>query len=122
MLRSQLVGVAFGDEPGVLTTVVAHRNGAWTEVDDLDQVRVAGVRTLVVVVAPMDRVDSAGGNRVTGLLVRRVEHRATFGESSVIPLNARRRPGLIGRWAGLHRRTEDAGSGDHRRTAARAGC
>jgi hypothetical protein len=86
---SQLVGVAFGKEARVSATVVAHRDGTSAKVDDLDQVRVAGLFTAVVVVASMDRVDSAGGNRVIGLLVCRVEHRGRLlRRLSVIPLNA----------------------------------
>jgi hypothetical protein len=73
---SQSVGIGLGKEARVPAAVVAHRDGAPTEVDDLDQVGVTGLPTVVVVVAAMDRIDRAGSNRVVGLLVRRVEHGA----------------------------------------------
>jgi hypothetical protein len=72
---SQPVGVALGEEAGVKVAVVADRDGPSAEVDDLDQVGVAGVLTVVVVVASVDRVHGAGGHWVNRLLLCRVEHR-----------------------------------------------
>jgi hypothetical protein len=43
---------------------VADRDGSSAEVDDLDAVRVAGLFSVVVVVASMGRVDGAGGHRI----------------------------------------------------------
>ena len=43
---------------------MADRDGSSAKVDDLDEVRMAGLFTSVVVVASMDRVDSAGGHRL----------------------------------------------------------
>jgi hypothetical protein len=75
----QPVGLSAGEEPRVLLTVVADRNGLPAEVDDLDPVRVTGLfADLVVVVASVNRIHRGGGHRVTGLLVRRVEHRAAL--------------------------------------------
>jgi len=72
--RSQPVGVALGKEARVSATVVTDRDGSSAEVDDLDQVRMAGLFTVVLVVTSMDRVDSAGGHRIE-LLGCRVNHR-----------------------------------------------
>jgi hypothetical protein len=71
---SQPVGVTRGKEARVSATVVADRDGLSAKVDDLDQVRSAGLFASVVVVASMNRVDSAGCHRIIGLLVCRVEH------------------------------------------------
>jgi hypothetical protein len=73
---SQPVSGVFGKEARVSATVVTNGDGPAAEVDDLDPVRVACLFTFVVVVASMDRVDSAGGHRVVRLLVCRVYHRA----------------------------------------------
>ena len=73
---SQPVGVALGKEAGVSATVMAYCDGSSAEVDDLDQVGMAGLLTFVVVVTSMGRVDGAAGNRVIGVLVCRVEHQA----------------------------------------------
>ena len=62
-----------------MATVVADRDGSSAKVDDLDEVRMAGLFTSVVVVASMDRVDSAGGHRI-GLIVCRVKHRVRLPE------------------------------------------
>lgn len=61
---SQSVGVALGKEARVPTTVVADRDRSSAEVDDLDEVRMAGLVTVVVVVASMGRVDGAGGHPI----------------------------------------------------------
>ena len=61
---SQSVGVALGNETRVPTAVVADRDGSSAEVDDLDEVRMAGLVTVVVVVASMGRVDGAGGHPI----------------------------------------------------------
>ena len=73
---SEPVGVAFGTEAGVSATVMTDGNGPSAEADDLDVVGVACLFAVVVVIASMDRLDRAGGHRVAGLHVRRVEHRA----------------------------------------------
>ena len=70
---SESVGVAFGKEAGVLVAVVTDRDGSSAEVDDLDEVRVAGLVVGVVVVASMGRVDGGGGHQVA-LEVCRVGH------------------------------------------------
>ena len=57
-----------------LGDIVADRDGSSAQVDDLDEVRMAGLFTSVVVVASMGRIDRAGGHRI-GLIVCRVEHR-----------------------------------------------
>ena len=85
---SQSVGVAFGKEAGVSATVVTDGNGPSAEVDDLDPGGMARLFAFVVVIASMDRVDSAGGHLVAGLHVCRVEHRAGLSEVvSVCPWN-----------------------------------
>jgi len=71
---SQAVGLACWEEAGVSATVVTDGNGSSAEVNDLDSVRVARLFALVVVVASMDRVDSAGGHMVAGLRVCRFGH------------------------------------------------
>lgn len=80
---SQPVGVAFGKEAGVSATVVTDGNGPSAEVDDLDPVGVASLFAFVVVIASMHRVNSAGGHRVAGLHVCRVEHRAGLSRGRV---------------------------------------
>ena len=57
-----------------MATVVADRDSSTAKVDDLDQVRMAGLFTSVEVVAAMDRGDSAGGYWIIPLRVCRVEH------------------------------------------------
>jgi len=74
-----------------LATVVADRDGSSAKVDDLDEVRMAGLFTSVVVVASMDRVDSAGGHRI-GLIVCRVKHRVRLPE--VVSLHPSNRHGF----------------------------
>ena len=94
------------------------RDGSSAKVDDLDEVRMADLLPSVVMVASMDRVDSAGGHRIA-LIVCRVKHRVrpsgggvfcihrtevdsgrtTFGCPSVVPVS--RCPGVPeGRRAG----------------------
>ena len=94
-----------------MATVVADRDGSSAKVDDLDEVRMADLLPSVVMVASMDRVDSAGGHRIA-LIVCRVKHRVrpsgggvfcihrtevdsgrtTFGCPSVVPVS--RCPGV----------------------------
>jgi hypothetical protein len=74
---SKPVGVPLGKEAGVAATVVADDDGTAAKVDDLDQVRMAGIFTRVVVVASMDRVDSAGGHLLIGPRACRVSHRTS---------------------------------------------
>ena len=89
-----------------MATVVADRDGSSAKVDDLDEVRMADLLPSVVMVASMDRVDSAGGHRIA-LIVCRVKHRVrpsgggvfcihrtevdsgrtTFGCPSVVPVS-----------------------------------
>jgi hypothetical protein len=75
--HGQSVGVALGKEAGVSVTVVADRDGSSAEVDDLDEVGMAGLVIWVVVVASMDRVDSAGGHLLIGPRACRVSHRTS---------------------------------------------
>jgi hypothetical protein len=74
-----------------LATVVTHRDGLAAKVDNLDQVRMAGLFTMVEVVASMDRVDGAGGHRILGSVVHGVEHRLSLPDvvvsSSIEPLS-----------------------------------
>jgi hypothetical protein len=62
--QGQQLGVALGKEAGVSATVVADRDGSSAQVDDLDEVRTAGFFTGVVMVAAMNCIDGAGGNRI----------------------------------------------------------
>jgi len=79
---------------------VAHRDGPAAKVDDLDQVRMTGLLTVVEVVASMDRVDRAGGHRILGSVVHGVEHRLSLPDvvvsSSIEPLSVAR---SSGKWA-----------------------
>jgi hypothetical protein len=87
-------------------------NGPSAEVDDLDLVGVACLFVSVDVIASMDRVDSAGGHRIIGLLVGRVEHRASPFWRSCLSIHgtAVRRSGSSG---------DGADSPDERRSVGR---
>ncbi len=113
---------------------MAHRDGLAAKVDDLDQVRMAGPFTLVIVVASMDRGDSTGGHRILGLHVHGVEHRPSpsGGRCLFIHRTAVRRARSSGKGPRPHDKRRSVnrvkgpkstwGYGDHGRLAATRAC
>jgi hypothetical protein len=82
-----LFGVALGKEARVSAAVVADHDGSSAKVDDLDLVRGAKFLFCVAVVAPMNRLNGARGDRIMRVLLRGVEHSA--GLSGVVHLHPR---------------------------------